>query len=277
MKRFLIALSLLPALALGAANDIVTNQRNGTDTSSIPRTVAKPPGTQDGLMGFNGATVLPVHWTIGTGLQISSGALVALPQAWADITGKPSFATVATSGAYADLTGRPSLFSGAYGDLTGIPSTFTPSAHTHAAADVTSGTFAAARIPALSISQTTGLQAALDGKYPIPTGTTAQYVRGDGTLATLPVAKRIEAYPGTTNASGQIVVTYSTAFPSVPVVQPPAPALASQVWTTVSSTTTGFTLQLNQRNVVTLLGIEVLLGATVPVSGATATILVVAQ
>jgi hypothetical protein len=277
MKRFLIALALLPALALGAANDIVTNQRNATDTSSIPRTVAKPPGTQDGLMGFNGATVLPVHWTIGTGLQISSGALVALPQAWADITGKPSFATVATSGAYADLTGRPSLFSGAYGDLTGIPSTFTPSAHTHAAADVTSGTFATARIPALPISQTTGLQAALDGKYPIPTGTTAQYVRGDGTLATLPVAKRIEAYPGTTNASGQIVVTYSTAFPSVPVVQPPAPALASQVWTTVSSTTTGFTLQLNQRNVVTLLGIEVLLGATVPVSGATATILVVAQ
>lgn len=245
MKRFLIALALLPALALGAANDIVTSQRNGTDTSSIPRTVAKPPGTQDGLMGFNGATVLPVHWTVGAGLQISSGALVALPQAWADITGKPSFAPVATSGAYADLTG--------------IPSTFAPSAHTH------------------PISQVVGLQTALDGKFSVPTGTTAQYVRGDGTLATLPVAKRIETYAGTTNASGQIVVTYPTAFPTVPVVQPPAPALASQVWTTVSSTTTGFTLQLNQRNTVTLLSIEVLLGATVPVSGTTATILVVAQ
>lgn len=29
--------------------------------------------------------------------------------AWADVTGKPTFATVATSGAYADLTGLPSL------------------------------------------------------------------------------------------------------------------------------------------------------------------------
>lgn len=277
MKRLLLALALVPMLALAGPSDIVTSQRNTTDTSSIPRTVAKPPGTQDGLMGFNGATVLPVHWTIGAGLQISSGALVALPQAWADITGKPSFAPVATSGAYADLTGKPALFSGAYSALTGIPSTFAPSAHTHAAADIVSGTLAVARIPALTISQTTGLQAALDGKYPIPAGTTAQYIRGDGTLATFPTAKRIETYSGTTNASGQITVTYGTAYPAVPVVQPPAPAAANQVWTTVNSTTTGFTLQLNQRNTVTLLSIEVLLGATVPVSGAAATFLVVAQ
>lgn len=34
--------------------------------------------------------------------------------------------------------------------------------HSHAAADVSSGTFAAARIPALAISKVTGLQAALD-------------------------------------------------------------------------------------------------------------------
>lgn len=301
MKRFLLALALLPALAFAGPSDIVTNQRNSTDTSSIPRTVAKPPGTQDGLMGFSGATVLPVHWTIGTGLQISSGSLVALPQAWTDITGKPSFATVATSGNYNDLTNKPSipaaqvqsdwnavsapaailnkpaLFSGAYSALTGIPATFAPSAHTHAASDIVSGTLATARIPALAISQTTGLQTALDGKYPIPTGTTAQYVRGDGTLATFPVARRIETYSGTTNASGQITVTYGTAYPTAPVVQPPAPAAANQVWTTVSSTTTGFTLQLNQRNTVTLLSIEVLLGATVPVAGTTAKILVVAE
>lgn len=124
MMRFFLLLAMLPALAFGAGNDIVTNQRNATDTSSIPRTVAKPPGTQDGLMGFNGATVLPVHWTIGQGLQISSGALIALPQAWADITGKPSFAPVATTGTYASLTG--------------IPSTFAPSAHAQAWSTITS-------------------------------------------------------------------------------------------------------------------------------------------
>lgn len=118
---------------------------------------------------------------------------------------------------------------------------------------------------------------ALAGKFNTPTGTTAQYIRGDGSLATLPVARRIETYAGVTNASGQIVVTYGTAYPVTPVVQPPAPALANQVWTTVSSTTTGFTLQLNQRNTVTLLSTEVLLGATVPVAGAAVTVLVVAQ
>jgi hypothetical protein len=127
------------------------------------------------------------------------------------------------------------------------------------------------------VAQVTGLQTALDGKLAVPTGTTAQYVRGDGSLATLPLARRIETYSGTTDANGRITVTYGTAYPAVPVVQPPAPAAANQVWTTVSSTTTGFTLQLNQRNTVTLLSIEVLLGATVPVAGTAAQVLVVAQ
>lgn len=286
MKHFMIALAMLPALAFGAANDIVTNQRNDTDTSSIPRTVAKPPGTQDGLMGFNGSLVRPVHWTIGSGLQISSGALVAIPQAWSDIPGKPSFAPVATSGAYADLSGKPTLFSGAYSALTGIPATFAPAAHTQPWSTITSTptTLAGYGIQdgvtqsALSGYATTGaLSAGLAGKFNTPSGTQSQYIRGDGSLATLPAAKRVEAYTGVTNASGQITVTYGTAFPTVPIVQPPAPSAANQVWTTVSSTTTGFTLQLNQRNTVTLLSVEVLLGATVPVTGATAKILVVAE
>ncbi|ROM29266.1 hypothetical protein BK645_09865 [Pseudomonas protegens] len=181
MKHLIAVLLLLPLLAFGAANDIVTSQRNSTDTSSIPRTVTKPPGAQDGLMGFNGSTVLPVHWTIGQGLTISAGALVALPQAWSDITGKPTFAMVATSGLY--------------GDLAGIPGTFTPAAHTHSAVDIVSGTLATARLPALSISQTTGLQSVLDSKLAIPTGTSTQYMRGDGSLAAFP------AIPGGTVAS----------------------------------------------------------------------------
>ena len=37
--------------------------------------------------------------------------------------------------------------------LSGIPSTFTPASHTHAASDVTSGTFATARIPNLAASK----------------------------------------------------------------------------------------------------------------------------
>lgn len=46
-----------------------------------------------------------------------------------------------------------SNFSGNYGDLSGIPSSFTPASHNHAASEVTSGTFAAARIPPLAASK----------------------------------------------------------------------------------------------------------------------------
>lgn len=51
-----------------------------------------------------------------------------------------------------------------WGDLTGKPSEFPPADHEHAAADVTSGTFEAARIPALPQTKVTGLADALDGK-----------------------------------------------------------------------------------------------------------------
>lgn len=359
MKRLFAALLLLPTLALGAANDLFVNQRDNTNSNTLTRTVTSPAADAILGYGFNGvvtANRVPMFWTLGPGLQLSGNVLSAPGSSaapdWSMITGKPEFATVATSGSYAALTG--------------VPLTFAPSAHTHAAADLTTGVLALARLPSLPISQTTGLQTALDGKlaaptgtaaqylrgdgslatfpsipanqvqtdwnattglavllnkptsfppaahsqawntitstpntlagygiqdgvsqsaltgalaakFNTPTGTTAQYVRGDGSLATLPTAKRIEVYTGTTNAAGQITVTYSTPFTSAPVVQPPAPVLPSQVWTTISSTTTGFTLQLNQRNTVNLLSVEVLLGATVPVNGASATVLVVSQ
>jgi len=41
--------------------------------------------------------------------------------AWADITGKPTFATVATSGSYTDLLNKPALFDGTWTSLTGKP------------------------------------------------------------------------------------------------------------------------------------------------------------
>ncbi len=44
--------------------------------------------------------------------------------AWADITGRPVFATVSTSGSYNDLLNRPALFSGSYNDLTNKPVLF---------------------------------------------------------------------------------------------------------------------------------------------------------
>ena len=49
---------------------------------------------------------------VKTGSRITiatDGTISANPQAWTDITGKPTFATVATSGNYNDLTNRPSI------------------------------------------------------------------------------------------------------------------------------------------------------------------------
>ena len=45
--------------------------------------------------------------------------------------------------------------------LDGKPAEFPPESHTHAAADIASGTFAVARIPALATSKITGLDATI--------------------------------------------------------------------------------------------------------------------
>jgi len=89
-------------------------------------------------------------------------------------------------------------------------------------------------------------------------------------------AKRIDTYTGKTDANGLYTVTYPTPFAAVPSIQPEPPALPSQVWVKVSSTTTGFSLRLLQRNTVNLLNIDVLLGATVNVANADARVVVVA-
>lgn len=215
MKRILLALSLLSGFAHGAAYDVAVEQRNATNNGWITRLMVSPPS--NGLLIYNAGTLLPNWVTPAGGLTLTGSTLTGVEQAnWLSSSGssqilnKPALASVATSGAYGDLSGTPSipaaqvnsdwsasagvaqilnkptLFSGSYGDLTGVPSTFAPSAHTHAAADIVSGTLAVARIPSLGISQTTGLQAALDGKFAIPTGTISQYLRGDGSTAAFP-------------------------------------------------------------------------------------------
>ena len=50
-----------------------------------------------------------------------------------------------------------------------------------------------------TLSNQTDLQNALNAKYDDPTGTTAQYIRGDGTLATFPTLTGYVPYTGATN------------------------------------------------------------------------------
>lgn len=104
------------------------------------------------LRGMDGATPTSMPWASVTGAPTIPAAQVNAD--WnavsgvAQITNKPTLASVAMSGAYGDLSGTPSL--GGYATTSAL---------------------------------TSGLAAKLDA----PAGTTAQYVRGNGTLATLPV------------------------------------------------------------------------------------------
>lgn len=92
---------------------------------------------------------------------------------------------------------------------------------------------------------------------------------------TIPTAKRVETFLGNTDSSGNYTVTYDTPFDVVPDVQPQIQAgTPSQVARITSSTTTGFTVQVTQRNTVSLLGVEVLLGTTVVVNNSLVSVLV---
>lgn len=112
----------------------------------------------------------------------------------AQILNKPTLATVATSGAYADLSGRPSLATvattGLYSDLTGSPTNL--SAFTNGPGYITSAALAnyvtnsSLTSTLAGYATTSALTTGLSGKFNTPSGTTLQYVRGDGTLATFP-------------------------------------------------------------------------------------------
>lgn len=119
---------------------------------------------------------------------------------WAEISSViPASATFMPVVGTSALTAKAGNWFPSWGELLGVPSTFTPSAHTHALSDVT------------------GLTAALAGKFAVPTGTTSQYIRGDGSLATMPVASTpSDAYPTRTlgtafqpSSTRTAMVTYS--------------------------------------------------------------------
>ena len=147
---------------------------------------------------------------------------------------------------------------------------------------------------ATSSSLTSGLA----GKYNTPTGTTIQYVRGDGTLATFPTIptvptnvsaftndsgyltnavltgyRKVETFLGTSDASGNLTITFANTYATPPDIQPQIiGGTFNQSVRVVSVSTTGCVVQAAQRNVVTLLSVEVLLGATVNLAGASITV-----
>jgi hypothetical protein len=218
-----------------------------------------------------------------------SGKPILFSGNYTDLVGKPTL----FSGSYADLTNKPVLFDGTYSSLTGKPTTFTPSSHTHAISDVT------------------GLQTALDSKIStgasipyssltnapvIPTNTN-QLTNGSGyitnsalsgyaltsslsnyaTTASLTAAtsglRKVETFLGTSDASGNITITFANTYTIPPDVQPQIiGGTFNQMVRVVSVSNTGCVVQAAQRNLVTLLSVEVLLGATVALVGASVTV-----
>jgi hypothetical protein len=209
------------------------------------------------ILGGSGAAQVNADWNATSGvaqiLNKPSIPAAQQPPDWNASTGvtrilnKPAL----FSGAYADLTGKPVLFSGAYADLTGKPVLFSG-----AYADLTGKP----TIPAAQVQSDWNATAGLGVILNKPT---------------IPTVKRTETYTGSTDANGLITVTYLTAFSVVPNVQPGPPPSSDMSWVLVSSTTTGFSLRLVQRSVLTVLSLQVLAGTVTNVVGSPARVLVV--
>ncbi|MBO9500756.1 tail fiber protein [Brevundimonas sp. A19_0] len=102
----------------------------------------------------------------------------------------------------------------AWTEITGKPSTFTPSAHTHAAADVTSGVFDVARIPNLTASKITDLldlvwpagQLHLFDQATVPAGT--RCLVANGAVVSRTTYARLFAAIGTRYGAGDGATTF---------------------------------------------------------------------
>lgn len=109
--------------------------------------------------------------------------------------GRDLMATMSQVDARGIIGAGTSNFSGYYFDMVGIPSTFTPKAHNQAWSTITAtpttlagygitDSVSASALTPYALSS--AVNAALGGKFPNPVGSTSQYLRGDGSLATFP-------------------------------------------------------------------------------------------
>jgi hypothetical protein len=108
------------------------------------------------------------------------------------------------------------------------------------------------------IADVTGLQNALDAK---------------ASANSLIGLRKVETFLGVSDASGNLTITFANTYTTPPDVQPQlVGATFNQFVRIVSVSNTGCVINAGQRNLATLLGIEVLLAATVVLAGASITI-----
>lgn len=92
---------------LTVGGDILPSVANGGDLGSAAKPWKSLYVSNSTI--YIGGTPIAID---GSGNLTVNNTQVGASPAWANVTGKPAFATVATSGAYADLTGKPSIPSG---------------------------------------------------------------------------------------------------------------------------------------------------------------------
>ena len=164
MKKLLAVILLAASSVVQAGpNDVNVQQRLPDDSAFVTRVVHPPGGGVSGIMHIDGATLLPSYITLGAGLSLSSGVLSA---------------SGGGSVSWASITGTPTTLSG-YGISDAYPLSGNPASYVTATSLTTTlGGYATA----------SALTSGLAGKFNTPTGTVSQYLRGDGSLATLPTA-----------------------------------------------------------------------------------------
>lgn len=165
---------------LAVANGFLRWNSTGTSvsyTSTIP------------YSALSGAPTLATVATSGSYADLTNKPTL-FDGTWASLTGKPTFSTVATSGSYADLTGKPTIpaaqVNSDWSATSGL-SQILNKPTTLSGYGITDAISATALTTTLADYATTAsLSTGLAGKFNNPTGTTSQYLRGDGTLATFP-------------------------------------------------------------------------------------------
>lgn len=229
MKKQILALAVFAA-SIGSAfagpSDFIFMQRNTLDTGNVQRVIASPVTT--GFFTYNAVTKLGGYTTLGDGLTLTgsvlSAAVVPGPVGPAGPAGANG--TNGTNG----NDGAPGAAgaTGATGPagttdwlgITNKPTTLAGFGITDAAGQASLSGYAT----------TSALTTGLAGKFTQPNGTTLQYVRGDGSLATL------DAYPAASNPAGYLSsisnAQVTTALGITPISQAGARAA-------ISLTTTG--------------------------------------
>jgi hypothetical protein len=150
---------------------------NGNADVSGTLTASNLSGTNTGDQDLSGyATETYVNTAVSNLVDSAPGTLNTLNELAAALGDDASFSTTTAtalgnrvrvdtasqgltstqkSNARTNIGAGTSSFNGVYSSLSSIPSTFTPAQHTHAASDITSGTFGTARIPNLATSKIT--------------------------------------------------------------------------------------------------------------------------